>query len=107
MKKRKLARITMILSMVLNIANLFTEIDLHDGANWMIICALLLYWLDEQQAHFEAVNNERKEIIKRIMAETVVCEIETEIVESEELLNKRELLEMIEEKKKIYEDFRA
>lgn len=106
MKNRKLARITMICSMVLSIANIFTEIDLHDGACWMLICALLLYWLDEQQAHFEAINNERKEIIKRIIAETIVCKIETEIVESEELWNKKELLEMIEEKKKIYEDFK-
>lgn len=106
MKLNKIAKITMLSSVVISIVNIFVDIDLSICVYLLIISSLLCYWVDEQNAHWDAVLNEHKAIINRIIAESVVLEIETEVESSKELWTKQELLEMIEEKKKNFEDFK-
>lgn len=107
MKLNKIAKITMLSSVVISIVNIFVDIDLSVCVFLLIISSLLCYWTDEMNARWDAVLNEHKATINRIIAESVVWEIETEIKYSKELWTKQELLEMIEEKKKIYEDFKG
>lgn len=106
MKLKIIAKITLYASIAVNIANLFTKINLAYAALFLLICSLYCYWADEINARWDAVFNEHKAIINRIIAESVVCEIETEIEGPKELWTRQELLEMIEEKKKNYEDFK-
>ncbi len=106
MKLNKLAKITMYSAIVISIVNLFVDIDLSLSVYLLIICSLLGYWTDEMNARWNAVSNEHKAIINRIIAERVVREIKTEIEGPKELWTKQELLEMIEEKKKNYKNFK-
>lgn len=106
MKLNKIANITMFSSVVVSIVNLFVDIDLSVCVYLLIISSLLCNWVDEQNARWEAVFDKHKEVINRIIAECVVCEIETEIEGPKELWTKQELLEMIEEKKKNYKRFK-
>lgn len=106
MKLNKLAKITTYAAIVVSIVNLFVDIDISISVYLLIICSLFCYWTDEMNAHWNAVNDEHKAIINRIIAESVVREIKTEIEGPKELWTKQELLEMIDEKKKNYKGFK-